>query len=116
MNTITISGHSDDCIEVDGDVSEEFYAGPDDTAWIRLNCGTIIQVTYDDNGRWRTTIILPTPGFTIDSYYRAPVDDPEDRDYTDKLTISGDLLPIRFYSDASLIDVLTNSVPEVWAT
>ena len=117
MNTLTIDGWSDDLIHVRGDdFAEEYTAGSDDAGWLQFACGAVVQVVFDDEGRWRTSVILPAPGLTIESYYRAPIIDPDDRDYSDRLTVSGDnLLPVRYFDDISHIDDLFNSVPQEWS-
>lgn len=114
MTTITIYGASDDCICIQGDTSEEFYANGDGQGWLQLNCGAVIGICYDLDGRWRIGIDVPTPGVTIERFYRAPAEDPDDRDYTDRLTISGDLLPITFYDDVSNIDDLYRTEGLEW--
>lgn len=117
MSTLTIDGWSDDLIHVRGDdFAEEYTAGSDDAGWLQFACGAVVQVVFDDEGRWRTSVILPAPGLTIESYYRAPIIDPDDRDYSDRLTVSGDnLLPVRYFDDISHIDDLFNSVPQEWS-
>jgi hypothetical protein len=48
---LTVYGSSDDLIEVEGDVEEEFtYRGD---GFLAFSDGTLLSVTYDDNGVWR---------------------------------------------------------------
>lgn len=55
--TTTITGCSDDLIEIDGDVHEEFTAPAwkDDYEGGYITCsdGTVLRFTYDKDGLWR---------------------------------------------------------------
>jgi hypothetical protein len=50
---VTIYGASDDLIEVDGDISEEFPANGDEGNWLAFSDGTLLEVAYTDAGIWR---------------------------------------------------------------
>jgi hypothetical protein len=53
---ITITGYSDDLIEIDGDISEEWPAPrevDEKGAYISISDGTLLKARYDDNGIWR---------------------------------------------------------------
>lgn len=51
--TLTIYGASDDLIEVDGDIREEFYAIDAETHMLAFSDGTLLSVEYDQHGIWR---------------------------------------------------------------
>jgi hypothetical protein len=86
MREITIYGASDDLIEVDGDITEEFNPG-DDPSLIACSDGTILRVTFDHNGIWRITpVVHGTAALTV---AQAPEDD--DNNYTDRATLTGDI-------------------------
>jgi len=58
MSQITVTGASDDLIEIGGDISEEFnwYAGnadDDEKRFLAFSDGTILSVRYDEDGLWR---------------------------------------------------------------
>lgn len=56
MSTVTIYGASDDLIEVDGDLREEFNPDSDDqSTWLIFGDGTVLDIRYDDFGIWRIT-------------------------------------------------------------
>lgn len=57
MATIKINGASDDVIEVDGAVQDEFYCYTDDGQQGRLSFsdGTTLHVHYEPDGVWRIT-------------------------------------------------------------
>lgn len=48
--SLIVYGASDDLVEVDGDVREEFNPG-DGPSYLAISDGTVLRVTYD--GRWR---------------------------------------------------------------
>ena len=54
--SVTVYGASDDLIEVDGDVTEEFYASNDeDLVYLAFSDGTVLKVLFDAEGIWRIT-------------------------------------------------------------
>lgn len=59
--SITITGASDDLIEVDGDIYEEFNAlGNAATGYfLGFSNGVVLKVRYDEDGIWR---IVPIKG------------------------------------------------------
>lgn len=86
MATITITGASDDLIEVEGDITEEFNPS-DDSSLMACSDGTILRVRYDHDGIWRITpVVHGTAALTI---AQAPEDD--DSNYTDRATLTGDI-------------------------
>lgn len=56
MAEVVIYGASDDLIEVEGAIREEFYANNGERHILGFNDGTLLQVHNDDDGIWR---ILP---------------------------------------------------------
>lgn len=81
---ITLYGASDDCIEIEGDVNEEWSAyGSKDGDLIAFSDGTLLRIRYTDEGDgiWRITPVhVPTP--EILTITPAPLNDP--RRYTDR--------------------------------
>lgn len=55
--SITITGASDDLIEVDGDISEEFNPPDGEDSILGFSNGVLLRVRYDDDGIWRITPI-----------------------------------------------------------
>lgn len=53
---ITVRGSSDDLIEIEGDIVEEFnwYSSedPDDERVLAFSDGTLLRVAYDKDGLW----------------------------------------------------------------
>lgn len=55
---IKITGWSDDLIEIEGDIDEEFYAY-NDKNYLAVSDGTLLSIVYDDNGIWRIYCLVP---------------------------------------------------------
>lgn len=90
MSMVTVYGASDDLIEVEGHLSEEF--NPSDhngetSMLLAFGDGTVLLVSYTDTGIWR---IRRT--YTGTAVYAMDEDpgDLVDR-YSDRVTLSGDL-------------------------
>lgn len=88
--SITVYGTSDDLIQVEGDIDEEFYyaglAKATDYGGdlLAFSNGTILRIRIDASGVWRITPIMQGSGLTdIDL---APEDD--ESNYSDRATLS----------------------------
>lgn len=88
MSQVTIYGASDDLIEIEGDLNEEFNPSYDgDGMLLAFGDGTVLDVRYDDGGIWRITQrIAGSATFEKDEN---PASD-EER-YSDRVTLTGDL-------------------------
>ncbi len=88
---ITICGASDDLIEVDGDLSEEFvyldYAESKTGDLLGFSDGTLLRIRHDEEGIWRITPVVRGSA-TLTIHQAAAGDDDE---YTDKATLSAAL-------------------------
>jgi len=84
--SIIISGSSDDLIEIEGDISEEFsHLPPDDgPAYLAVSDGTLLQVQYID-GVWRITTLKK--GACLISKEEAEGADSDN--YSDRVTLTG---------------------------
>lgn len=82
--SITVYGASDDLIEVEGDINEEFTLSNDETGdLLAFSNGVMLRVMYTDDGLWR---ILPLRGasrVTIDF-----ADDADSDNYSDRATLT----------------------------
>lgn len=88
MSTVTVYGASDDLIEIEGDLNEEFNPDSDDQGtWLIFGDGTVLDIRYDDFGVWRIT--RPHSGTAEMVKDEDPGND-EDR-YSDRVTLTGDL-------------------------
>jgi hypothetical protein len=83
--SITVYGASDDLIEVDGDIREEFSHYGDDAALLAFSDGTILRVLYGTDGIWRITPVA------TGSAQLTHVFGQDDREHTDKATLDGDV-------------------------
>jgi len=87
VNTVTITGHSDDCIEVEGAIREEFYA-LDEWAYLHFNGGTIVKVGYalvPEKG-WHVEVVRLGGGVTAKQL--EPILEDGDH-YRDRLKLTG---------------------------
>jgi hypothetical protein len=83
---LKIYGASDDLIELEGDVTEEFNVYGEEQKTIGLSDGTLLTVIYDDNGFWRFNILRKPVGTSISKHEGTDIDD----DYSDILEIDAD--------------------------
>jgi hypothetical protein len=86
MAKLEIYGSSDDLIEVEGDITEEFNPTGDDNNYLGFSDGTILKITYDDDGMWR---IVPVVKGTAKLKIVQATD--ADADYTDHAHLVGDV-------------------------
>jgi hypothetical protein len=88
--TLKLYGASDDLIELDGDIDDEFYIGDGadeggEGGCVGLSDGTVLGVIYDHDGVWRFTIKKNGT-----SEVQITGNDPDDKNnYSDTVTITG---------------------------
>lgn len=82
---IVITGHSDDLIEVDGDIREEFQAK--DENFVAVSNGTLLRIEYTRAGVWRITPVATGIGGL--DIVQAPEGD--DDNYSDVATVDGEI-------------------------
>lgn len=91
---VCIYGHSDDLIEVeelvthevDVTLESEFDRYSEGQINLQFDSGTIINVSYTDEGTWRVTPVHIAESDHIERFYQLPENHDEDKDgYTDKL-------------------------------
>jgi hypothetical protein len=93
--TVRVYGSSDDLIEVDGDIYEEFTAKTDDAGdLLAFSDGTLLSVQYDDNGLWRIHRLIE--GSMTYEKIEATIDAEGHRDdgtpaYSDVVTLTGEV-------------------------
>ena len=89
---IRVYGASDDLIEVDGDIREEFNPNGDERdSVLAFSDGTVLTIQYTSEGIWRIARIAV--GAADYSHTQAPPD--EDENYSDVATLDGGY-PIRW--------------------
>lgn len=87
---VTIYGASDDLIEIEGDLREEF--NPDEygkLGYLAFSDGTLLSIQYSDTTDWIWRINRLAEG--LSTYSKTDGTDSDD-DYTDKVTLEGDSL------------------------
>jgi len=83
--SIKIYGASDDLIEIDGDIREEFNWIPDgdESRFLAFSDGTLLRVMYDSDGIWRLNKVASgTAQFS-------KVEGDVEKDTPDEVTLSG---------------------------
>lgn len=83
MSSITIYGASDDLVEVEGDIVEEFNPYSDDEpSYLAASDGTFLRISYD--GLWHIVPIRSGEETTIE--IKTATD--EDKNYSDRVTLT----------------------------
>jgi len=90
---LTVYGASDDLIEIDGDIREEFNHYGDEPALLGFSDGTILRVTFDQDGIWRLTPVI-TGSATLTHVFGQ-----DDKEHTDKATLDGDVRWVMYGSE-----------------
>lgn len=85
MSQVTVSGASDDLIEIEGAIRAEFSPNDSDAGMkLAFSDGTVLAVHYDKNGFWRVNRLAVGTA----EYTKTEATDP-DGDYSDKVTLTG---------------------------
>ncbi len=87
MKTVTIYGSSDDLIEVEGDIREEFGM---EKGFLYFDDGSIVSVQFSDKGQWKC-ILVCGPARIVEYL---PVEEADEDDYSDHLTIKGEFTSV----------------------
>jgi hypothetical protein len=86
----TIYGASDDLIEVDGAIREEFNPSDGEPSYLAFSNGVVLKVTYDDEGMWRIQPRANAHLVTVDFAIGEDADRREDGSsgYSDRATMT----------------------------
>lgn len=79
---VTIYGSSDDLIELEGRIYEEFYPEDGKPSYLAFSDGTVLEISY--NGFWRINRLREGSA----NYHKIEGTDPVE-DYSDRVTLSG---------------------------
>lgn len=83
MPTVTVYGASDDLIEVEGAIREEFYNPQDGSlAYLAFSDGTVLSVRYGDEGIWRINRV-----YEAAATYTKQEGTDESSDYSDRVSL-----------------------------
>jgi hypothetical protein len=87
---ITVYGASDDLVEVEGDIREEFNpASDDEPSYLAFSDGTVLSIHYTERGIWRITPVARGDGSGVLTIHQVVSEDPDS--YTDRAEIAGDI-------------------------
>ena len=85
--SIEVYGSSDDLVEIEGDIREEFSLLGDEGGYLAFSNGVVLSVEYGHGGVWRIAP-MSAPDDRV-SIVQAPADD--DDNYSDRATVRGDV-------------------------
>jgi hypothetical protein len=80
--SVTVYGSSDDLIEIEGDITEEFEAHDGEGDFLVFSDGTVLSIVYADPGIWRINNAVKGNK----KYEKVEATNADD-DYSDKVTI-----------------------------
>jgi hypothetical protein len=89
MSQVVVYGASDDLIEVEGAISEEFYApqaGEDTGGYLAFSDGTLLSISYTGDGLWKISTFSAGEGTSFAIESATDIDD----NYSDRVTLKGD--------------------------
>lgn len=77
---LSVFGVSDDCIEIEGAIREEFYVHDDELgSYVCFSEGTVLKIIYDEKGLWKITRIRKG----LAEMWIDEADDPDSDKYSD---------------------------------
>lgn len=88
MGTLKISGHSDDLVELEGDIEDEIDCY-EESVTLTLNDGSIVDVDYGGNGFWCVDVRKVGDGTTVAKTHATNVD----TDYSDVVVLKSSRVP-----------------------
>lgn len=86
MSQITIYGASDDLIEVEGAITEEFNPPEDEPSYLAFSDGSLLSITYTDDGLWKISVFCVGEDTAFEMESATDVDD----NYSDRVTLTGE--------------------------
>lgn len=96
MMTVTVYGASDDLIEVEGALSEEFNPHELDKGdYLAFSDGTVLSVLYAKDGCWRINRLVQGSA----NYDKVEATGSDSDNYSDRVTLKGDLRWVVFGSE-----------------
>ncbi len=91
--SVTVYGASDDCVELEGDIYDEFYY-EGQVGFIGLSDGTLLSIEYNSQGLWHVDVLKLGPGSSL-TRRGISGEDGTDADgmpaYSDIITIIGEI-------------------------
>ncbi|PHV72168.1 hypothetical protein CS063_01450 [Sporanaerobium hydrogeniformans] len=92
-----ITGASDDLIEIEGELSEEFESFDCTDGVLSCSDGTLLEVNYDKHGIWRFNVLYSG------SLFNKKVEGSADSDTNDEVYFNPGLKWITFNDDGHLV-------------
>jgi len=98
-NEIKIYGCSDDLIEIEGRIREEFYYIGNEPTFIMFDNGFLVSVNFDNNGIWRFNVINKTTYNYIKHEATGLEDENGKDDYSDVIIIYDNNIKYAVYGE-----------------
>jgi len=85
--SVKVYGASDDLVEIEGDIYEEFNPpyGEDGPSYLGFSNGVVLEIEYTNSGMWRVRPVAN--GELVNIEFATDIDD----NYTDTATVEGDI-------------------------
>ncbi len=87
MKTITVYGASDDLIEIEGDIRDEFSPTDDEVGYVACSDGTVLSIEYAKDGCWRVNRVVKGTA----AYKKIEAEGSDTDNYSDRVTLTGDI-------------------------
>lgn len=87
MKTIVVYGASDDLIEIEGAIHDEFSPSDDGPTKLAFSDGTVLSVVYDDDGCWRVNRVAEGSA----KMEKVDAEGSDTENYSDRVTLTGDI-------------------------
>lgn len=86
--SVVVYGSSDDLIEIDGAIREEFGPSGDDGEpdYLAFSDGTVLSIAYSKDGFWRVNRVA-----SGSAAYAKKEGDDVDSNYSDRVALTGDI-------------------------
>lgn len=91
MYEVRVYGHSDDCIEVAGEIEAEFSPHDEEKpTYLAFSNGAVVSIEYTKDGEWKILVHITPPGGSVLIYPVNSDQAKEKNDYTDLAVIQSE--------------------------
>lgn len=87
MAKVKVYGSSDDRIELEGDLYDEFYPSDEEPFYLAFSDGTVLSVVYGGDGVW--TVRKKVAGTA--KYTHTPTEGSDSDEYSDVVELEGNI-------------------------
>jgi hypothetical protein len=98
---LKIYGCSDDLVELEGDINDEFYMPTNDSAYLGLSNGTLLSIVYDADGLWRIRVLATSEDTQVGDIKIIPAPPNDDDQYSDVAIVDGTITWVAFGNECA---------------